>query len=408
MAVLAASVSTYLDSIPTPHGTVHVANRQQVEQCLAWRSALTHTRKDYRYYAIVEDTILQGFDYRYFIVEDPAAAGQVIGIQPFFIHAQDLLGGAEGFARRAVGGVRRFLPRFLTMRTLMIGCAAGEGHLDRRDDEQARQVVAALHEALKVYARRARVSLVVFKEFMHDYRGPMDRLRLNGYTRVPSLPATRLSIDYADFDDYLAKALSKSARRDLRRKFKKADEAAEPITMEVVTDLTPYLDEAYPLYLQVFERSSLRFEKLTKEYFRRVGQEMPDRAKFFLWRQKGKLVAFNYGLAHGDELWDEYLGLDYSVALDLHLYFLTLRDVIAWAIQNGFKWYCSGGQGFEPKLHLRCTLMPVDLYVRHRWLIANMIMRRVLPLLEPTRNDPAIQKFPNYADVWGHPTTGAK
>jgi hypothetical protein len=104
---------------------------------------------------------------------------------------------------------------------------------------------------------------------------------------------------------------------------------------------------------------------------------------------------------HGDELWDEYLGLDYSVALDLHLYFLTLRDVIAWGMKNGFKWYCSGGQGFEPKLHLRSTLMPVDLYVRHRWGIANMIMKRVLPLLEPTRNDPTIQKFPNYADVWG-------
>ena len=57
---------------------------------------------------------------------------------------------------------------------------------------------------------------------------------------------------------------------------------------------------------------AVQFEKLTKEYFRRVGQEMPDKAKFFLWRQKGKLIAFNYCLAHGDELWDEYLGLDYD------------------------------------------------------------------------------------------------
>jgi predicted N-acyltransferase len=388
----------YLDTIPTPHGTVHIANRLQVEQVPAWQRALSHSRKDHRYYAIVEDTILQGFDYLYFVIETPASP--VAAIQPFFIHAQDLLAAGEGFAKRLVNGVRKIFPRFLTMRTLMIGCAAGEGHLDQQDDAHGREIIAALTDALKIYARRARVSLIVFKELMHDYRAPMDSLRSHGYTRVPSLPSTRLSIDYANFDDYLTRALSKSARRDLRRKFKKAEDF-DPIEMQVVTDLTPYMLEAYPLYLQVFEKSSLQFEKLTPEYFSRIGTEMPDSARFFLWRQNGKLIAFSFCLVKGDELWDEYLGMDYSVALDMHLYFLTLRDAIQWAMQNGFKWYCSGGQGFEPKLHMRFALLPIDLYVRHRWFIANAIMRRVLPLLEPTRNDAAIKNFANYAEVWG-------
>jgi predicted N-acyltransferase len=286
------------------------------------------------------------------------------------------------------------------MRTLMIGCAAGEGHLDSTDESGGRQIVESLTATLKIYAKRARVSLVVFKEFMHNYRGAMTELRRNGYTRVPSLPSTRLSIDYANFEQFLNKGLSKSARRDLRRKFKSAESFA-PIEMQAVTDVTPYLDEVYPLYLQVFNRSTLQFEKLTPDYFSRIGREMPDRARFFIWRQNGKAIAFNFCLAHGDELWDEYLGMDYAVALDLHLYFLTLRDVIDWAMKNGFKWYCSGGQGYEPKLHLHCSLMPVDLYVRHRWPFANAIMRKVLPLLEPTRNDPIIQKFSNYSDVWG-------
>ena len=395
----------YLDTIPTPHGPVHIANRLQVESVPAWANALSHTRKDHRYYAIVEDTILQGFEYLYFVIEN--TAGEVQGIQPFFIHAQDLLAGAEGFGPRFVAGVRKAIPRFLTMRTLMIGCAAGEGHLDQRDDEQGGRIIAALQAALNIYAKRRRVSLIVFKEFMWDYRKPMEALRSSGYTRVPSLPSTRLSIDYKDFEDFMTRALSKSARRNLRRKFAKAEEF-EPLEMSVVTDLTPYMLEAYPLYLQVFEKSTLQFEKLTPEYFTRIGAEMPDKARFFLWRQKGKLVAFSYCLVSGDELWDEYLGLDYSVALDQHLYFTTLRDAMQWAMQNGFKWYCSGGQGFEPKLHLRCTLLPVDLYVKHRWPIANAIMKRVLPLLEPTRNNEVIQKFPNYVDVWGKSEEGVK
>jgi hypothetical protein len=28
-------------------------------------------------------------------------------------------------------------------------------------------------------------------------------------------------------------------------------------------------------------------------------------------------------------------------------------------------------------------------------------MKRLLPLLEPTRNDPILQRFPNFHEVWG-------
>jgi len=40
-------------------------------------------------------------------------------------------------------------------------------------------------------------------------------------------------------------------------------------------------------------------------------------------------VQFLPGL--GDKIYDECIGLDYSVALGLHLYFYTLRDIISWA-----------------------------------------------------------------------------
>ena len=69
-------------------------------------------------------------------------------------------------------------------------------------------------------------------------------------------------------------------------------------------------------------------------------------------------------------------------------------------MRNGFKWYCSGGQGFEPKLHLRCELMPMDLYVTHTSKLMNFVLRRVLPMLEPTRHDKALKEFPNYAALW--------
>jgi hypothetical protein len=55
---------------------------------------------------------------------------------------------------------------------------------------------------------------------------------------------------------------------------------------------------------------------------------------------------------------------------------------------------------YDPKLHLRHRLKPVDLYVRHTSPLINMIMRVALPSLEPTRHDETLKKFPNYADLW--------
>jgi hypothetical protein len=281
----------------------------------------------------------------------------------------------------------------------MVGCAAGEGHLDTGREDRAAWIIASLQPMLRRYAKQARAPLIVFKEFPAQYRSGMRPLTRDGYTRVPSLPMTRLSIRYPSFEEFLAKAVSKVTRKNLRRKFRAADRGP-PLEMSVVSDITPYIDQAYPLYLAVYERSRLHFEKLTKQYFCRLGAEMPDITRFFTWRQQGKIVAFSLCMLAGDTIYDEYLGLDYAVALDLHLYFLTLRDILTWAIERGYAWYCSSSLGYDPKLHLGCELFPLDLYVMHTSRPVNFLLRRLLPLLEPTHGDKTLRKFRNYPALW--------
>src|SRR5262245_37541855 len=82
--------------------------------------------------------------------------------------------------------------------------------------------------------------------------------------------------------------------------------------------LGPISTKFTPLYLNVYRRSKLHFEKLTKDYFCRLGQTMPERVRFFVWRRNGKAVAFGESLVHGDTMYAEYLGLEYGVALKLH------------------------------------------------------------------------------------------
>jgi hypothetical protein len=154
------------------------------------------------------------------------------------------------------------------------------------------------------------------------------------------------------------------------------------------------------LYQQVYDRSKLHFEKLTKEFLIRLGREMPEKAKFFVWRQGGRAIAFSVLLLHDDCIYDEYIGMDYAVALDLHLYFYTFRDIVSWGISKGYRWYISTALNYDPKLHLKSELLPLDLYVRHTMGLANMVLKRVLPLLEPTRSEKILREFPNYAALW--------
>ena len=378
-------------TIQFPQGVLKVVTLAELHNCGAWRRAFHNKCKDHRYYEIVEETVEGDFDYHYLLLED--GFGNTRAIQPVFFVRQNLIEGVPGKISSIVDRVRKVLPRSLTMRVLMVGCAAGTGDLSACEETDELWVANALQATLSTYARHNKASLIVLKDFPATYRSKLETFLLNGYVRIPSMPMTRLPLPYKDWDEYFL-TLSKATRKDLRRKFRKAEQAPK-IEMEVVSDITALVDEVYPLYLAVHERSALKFETLTKEYFRTIGQRMPERARFFIWRQLGKIVAFSFCLVCDDKIYDECIGLDYSVALDLHLYFYTLRDILSWALEQGLKYYYSNPLNYEPKLHLDCELVPLDLYVMHKSPLLNPIFRRLIKYLGPTRHDPILARFPN-------------
>jgi predicted N-acyltransferase len=384
------------ESISFADGVARVLRRDQLGKIEAWSRAFAGKSKDHRFYEIVADTLGPNFDHRYLLLED--RAGKVRAIQPVFFVQQNLVEGIPALAR-TVEKIRRRFPRFLTMRVLMVGNAAGEGHLSLCSPEDEEWVANALYQVLEIYGRQSKASLVVFKDFPATYRDVLWKFAANDYTRIPSMPMTELELTFRDFDHYLT-TLGASTRKNLRRKFRRIA-GAEPIHLEVVSDLTPYVDEVYPLYLQVHERSPMKFERLTKDYLSSLGRRMPERVRFFIWRQNDRAIAFSVALLHDGTFYDDYLGLDYRVALDLHLYFQTFRDILSWALGEGLTRYRSSPLNYQPKLHLGCALFPLDLYVRHTNPVLNQIFRPVLKFLEPTRHDPVLQRFRNAFELHG-------
>jgi len=377
--------------VPFAQGTARILTLSGVRSLEEWKLAFQDKCKDHRYYELIDQTLANDFEYHYLALED--SSGSIRAIQPIFFVRQNLVEGMRGGFRRIVDLVRKKFPRFLTMQVLMVGCAAGAGDLGTCNANDERWAAEALAATLRNYARENKASLVVFKDFPASYRSALAVLSENGYARVPSMPMTQVALPYQNFDEYL-QTLGYVSRKSLRRKFRKTERAAK-IEMEVVNDLSPHIDTIYPLYLQVHERSPMKFETLTKEFFCRISQTMPERARFLIWRQSNKIIAFSLCLVCGDTIYDECLGLDYDVALDLHLYFYTMRDVIRWAIDQKLRYYCSGPLNYDPKLHLGHELAPLDLYVLHTRALLNPIFQFAVKYLEPTRHDPVLKKFPN-------------
>ena len=393
MSVIAPSVS----SAHRESFSISVVSRAELSGCAPWTSTFADQRKDHRYYEILDDTLRGDFEYRYFAIVDNN--GHVRAVQPFFLVDQDILEGLNTEPIHWLSLIRQFYPRFLKLRTLMVGCSAGEAHLAATETLPVDIVAETLANGIIRQARSLNAQLIVLKEFPSRYRKVLRCFLQCGFVRAPSMPMTMLDIRYDNFDDYMLKALKSSTRKKLRKNLDAAAGVSD-IRMSVTDDATSFVDEIYPLYLQVFERSRMRFEKLTKDFFRRLGQRMNDKVRFFAWRRGNTLIAFSLCMVQGDSLYAEYVGFDYTVALDLHLYHYVVRDMISWGISKGYKWFRSSALNYEPKLHMRHRLDPIDLYVRHTSAPANAIFSLALPWIVPVRYDAILKRFPNYKELW--------
>src|SRR5690242_17873953 len=111
-------------SFTLPNGSARLISGPELAANSAWQQTFAGRRKDHRYYESIEQTLGNDFEHRYLVIEDDS--GQVRAIQPLFFLRQNLTEGVTGKIRAAIDFVRRKFPRFLTMRVLMVGCAAGE------------------------------------------------------------------------------------------------------------------------------------------------------------------------------------------------------------------------------------------------------------------------------------------
>lgn len=327
----------------------------------AWNRVFPNVLESYDFFKSLDESGFEQFSFHYICVYH---GDEMVGAAPFFVMNYPLETTISGPLHSFMLGIKRIFPEVFNLKAVICGMPMDQGRLGIQNcDSMA--VLEEVLTGLERFAQSHKAAILAFKDFGLEYKNLLDPIQKQGFYKVQDFPSTDMALDFQSFDEYL-KTLSYVSRNGLKRKLKKIN-AGPQFDLEITHRMSPeVLSEAYALYLQAVQRGETQFETVPMEFFERVSQNMPEETLFFLWRKGKKLVAFAYALAKGSYFLDLYLGFDYSVAFDYHLYFIRFRDLMNWCLQHRMRIYDYGPTGYEAKRRLGFKMIPLYVYAKCR------------------------------------------
>ncbi len=348
----------------------------------AWSRVYPQVFEGYHFFKTLQESGLEQFEWHYILVYD---AEKLVGIAPCFLMHYPLDTTIQGPIKSALLKVKKIWPDFMELRALVCGLPMDQGRIGITGDPRA--VVRVICEAMESLAASRKISILGFKDFGLQECGWLDVLQDEGYYKFESMPSTEMAVPFRSFDEYV-KTLNRASRDGLKRKLKKIDRAT-PLPMEIRERLSEdELDQVHALYTQtLLSHGEMSFEIMTKDFFRRISDNMPAETRYFLWRLDGRIVAFAFCFVSAEKMIDYYLGFDYALAYDLHLYFTRFRDLMKWCIENKIRVYEMGNTGYEAKRRLGFGFIRLFVYAKHLNKLINPFFHLLCRCLRPENFD---------------------
>lgn len=354
-----------------------------------WDSTFGQMLQGYDFYRAVEESNLEGFSFYYILIYE---GEKLLLIAPVFVSDFNLDIAVSGIAHKLIQGARKAIPRLLILKTLFCGSPISEnGALGISKEAQEKDTL--LFELIRImngFCRGKNIPLIIFKDFLKDQVTSLGQIKTTGFFLAESFPTVVTDLPFNSLDDYIA-SLSHNTRKNIRRKLKKADSSGA-ITVKTTNNIEDIIEEAYSLYLNTYNAGSVRFERLTKQFFINAGRFVPQ-TRFFLYYADDKLAAFNLCFTYKDTMIDEFIGFDYAAAYKYNLYYFSWCYNIEWCLKNSIKHYQTGQTDYHPKLKLGGRLIPLYVLIKHNNGVLNFCLRILAKLLTPTNLDANIKNM---------------
>jgi hypothetical protein len=385
-----------LDALPAPSVEIVIPGRKggksvwrteiikDVTEILPqdWSWVYPDVLEGYGFFKTLQESKLDQFEWHYILVYENET---LTGIAPCFLMHYPLDTTIQGPIKSVFLKIKEKFPHFMELRALVCGLPMGQGRIGAVKEPGT--VVRAICEAMESLAASRKISILGFKDFGAVECEWLDALQAEGYYKFESMPSTEMAVPFRSFDEYV-RSLNRVSRDGLKRKLKKIDRAA-PLLMEVRERLSEdELDQVHALYTQtLLKHGEMSFEIMTKDFFRRISDHMPDETRYFLWRLDGRIVAFAFCFVSAERMIDYYLGFDYALAYDLHLYFTRFRDLMKWCIEKKIPIYEMGNTGYEAKRRLGFGFIRLFVYAKHLNKFMNPFFHLLCRCLRPENFD---------------------
>ncbi len=318
-----------------------------------WRALFANHPDSYEMIRLVQASGMNGFSFHSIVVH---CADAPVLLLPLFNAALDLKSLLEGTPARIAAALARLFPSVMSPRILGIGFVEGEwGAVGVRPGLANDILDNAWHlafESLATLAKKLGTVLTLLLNFTPRTLAAIPVRHIASFARIDTLPCGRLSLPYASEEEYLA-SLSKTTRKDIRRKLK----AAASVQIRHVTDPSPWLHDLYTLYLATVERADMSLGTQRIAYFRDIGHAVPG-TFFVLYFSQDRLVAFNLLVAREGALIDKYFCMDEKLGPELNLYFVSWIQNVRHCIDQKIPLYHAGPGAEATKARLGATFVP--------------------------------------------------
>ena len=206
-------------------------------------------------------------------------------------------------------------------------------------------------------------------EFIKKLKGPkmmlnLEDMQMQGFAKGLTCPKCIFTNRFASFDEYLG-----AMRSNYRRRYKQALKKSQELTLTYLENNADFTQEMYDCYLQVYNKSRVKIEKLPISFFR------GDFFKIFTLSKGDKVVGFCQLLENGTELIFEFVGVDYAYNAQYDTYHRMLLEIVRYGIEHGFKTIDFGQTADESKLKLGSEYTYLYAYLHHSNVIKNTVNR---------------------------------
>ena len=231
-------------------------------------------------------------------------------------------------------------------------------------------------------AKGKKIHITAFKDFKENVISYFATPDFRNNYQFSTQPNMVFSVreNWKSEQDYI-NALSKKYRDQYKRARKKSD-GIEKRKMNLA-EIIASEDTIYDLYRHVAENAPFNTFFLPKNHFRVFKEELKDTFLFYGYFFEGKLIGFNTLVKNGEALDTYFLGYDDVLQREKMLYLNMLYDMVAYAVNKGYKEIIFARTALEIKSSVGAEPTKMYGFMEHERQFLNPIMDTIFTYLEP-------------------------